>query len=169
MSETTLKPESEHGAEMFAKPQQEHRWLQKLVGEWTYEAADAGGSMTGGERVRTLGDLWVLCEGTGAMPDGDPATTLMTLGFNPDTKRFVGTWIGSMMTHLWIYDGELDASGRVLTLSAEGPSMQGDGTMARYQDVITIESDERRTLTARVQEADGTWKQFMKMVLRKVG
>jgi Protein of unknown function (DUF1579) len=32
-----------------------------------------------------------------------------------DKKRFVGTWIGSMMTYMWVYDGELDRSERVLT------------------------------------------------------
>ena len=62
------------------------------------------------------------------MPGGGPATTLMTLGYDPEKKRFVGTWIGSMMTHLWIYDGALDAAGKVLTLDAEGPSFAGDGT-----------------------------------------
>ena len=31
-----------------------------------------------------------------------------------------------MMTHLWVYDGRLDAAGRVPTLHAEGsPSVKG--------------------------------------------
>ena len=55
------------------------------------------------------------------MPDGTPATTQITLGYDPAKKRFVGTWLGSMMTHLWIYDGELSADERTLTLSSEGP------------------------------------------------
>jgi hypothetical protein len=56
------------------------------------------------------------------MPGG-AATTMMTLGYDPHRKRYVGTWIGSMMTHLWVYGCELDASERVLTLNAEGPSV----------------------------------------------
>ncbi len=32
----------------------------------------------------------------------------MTLGYNPDTKRYLGTWIGSMMTHMWVYDGVIE-------------------------------------------------------------
>jgi hypothetical protein len=39
-------------------------------------------------------------------------------------------WIGLMMTYLWVYDGELDADERVLTLNAEGSSM------AREDDAI---------------------------------
>ena len=48
-----------------------------------------------------------------------------------------------MMTHLWGYDGELAASGKVLTLNAEGPDMSpgaAPGKLARYRDVIEIKS-----------------------------
>jgi len=83
------------------------------------------------------------------MPGGIAATTLMTLGYDPAKGRFVGTWIGSMMTHLWVYDGELDPAGRVLTLNSEGPSMTGDGSFAKYQDIVEFMSDDHRVLTAR--------------------
>jgi hypothetical protein len=66
-----------------------------------------------------------------------------------------------MMTYLWHYDGELDAAGKVLTLNADGPSMSGDGTMAKYQDVIAIESPDHRVFTARVLGKDGAWNEFM--------
>lgn len=150
-----------------AEPQQQHRWLQKLVGEWTSEAEMSMGpdkpvaKTKGSERVRMLGDLWMLAESEGGMPGGDNATMLMTLGYDLQTKRFVGTWAGSMMTHLWIYDGELDASGRILTLDCDGPSMAGDGTLAKYQDIIEVKSDDYRTLSGRVLNPDGTWKHFM--------
>jgi hypothetical protein len=85
----------------------------------------------------------------------------MTLGYDPQKKRYVGTWIGSMMTHLWVYDGELDPSKRVLTLGSEGPSFTGDGTMSKYHDVIEFKSDDHRILRSRVQGADGTWQEFM--------
>src|SRR4029450_1377099 len=118
---------------MKPEPQKEHQWLQKLVGEWTYdgEASMEPGKpperFKGTESVRSLGGLWVLCEGHGEMPGGEPATTLMTLGYDPEKGRYVGTWVGSMMTHLWIYDGGLDAAGKVLTLGSRGPGFGGDG------------------------------------------
>jgi hypothetical protein len=152
---------------MLPEPQAEHHWLQKLVGEWAYEheakmAPDQPpAKFTGTETVRTLGGLWVLCEGRNEMP-GATATTLMTLGFDPQKKRFVGTFIGSMMTYLWIYDdGELDSSGKVLTLNAEGPSFAGDGKMVMYKDVIEFKSDDHRTLTSSTPGPDGTWQSFM--------
>lgn len=153
--------------EMKSTPEKEHRWLQRLVGDWTSEAEatmEPGTPLEtfrGTERVRQLGDLWILAEGQGEMPGGGRATMLMTLGYDPRTKRFVGTWIGSMMSHLWLYDGALDAADRVLTLDSEGPSVAGDGTLARYRDVIEVRSDDHRVLTSHVLGDDGAWRPFM--------
>ena len=154
--------------EKMAAPQAEHRWLQRLVGEWTSEAeatmepGKPPERSKGTEHVRSLGDLWILGEGKGDMPGGGAAAMLLTLGYDPQRKRFVGTWVGSMMTHLWIYDGTLDASGRVLTLDTEGPSMTAPETaMGKYRDVIEFLSDDHRTLTSHVLGDDGTWRKFM--------
>jgi hypothetical protein len=154
-------------ASMKTEPQKEHQWLQKLVGEWTSEADAIMGpgkppeKFKGTESVRSLGGLWILAEGQGEMPGGGAATTMMTLGYDPQKQRYVGTWIGSMMTHLWVYDGALDAAGRVLTLDAEGPSMVTEGKMAKYKDVIECKNDDHRVLTSRVLGDDGTWHEFM--------
>ena len=91
----------------------------------------------------------------------------MTLGYDPAKGRFVGTWIGSMMTHLWVYDGELDPAGRVLTLNSEGPSMTGDGSLAKYQDIVEFTSDDHRVLTARAQATDGSWQPLMMVHYRR--
>jgi hypothetical protein len=152
---------------MKVEPRKEYEWLQRLVGEWSYEAeANMGpgkppSKATGSERVRSVGGVWVVAEGEGEMPGGGPATTVMTLGYDPRKQRFVGTWIGSMMAHLWVYDGSLDAAGKVLTLDNEGPSMVGDGTMAKYQDVVEVVSDDHRVLRSRVLGDDGEWREFM--------
>ena len=175
MSHTTEKTPNAaaEAAAMHAQPEKPHRWLQKLVGQWRYESdtptqpGQPPTKVTGTETVRTLGDLWVLAEGQGEMPGGGPAKTLMTLGYDTQKKRFVGTWIGSMMTFLWSYDGELDVAERVLTLHSEGPSMTGDGTMAKYQDIIEFKSDDHRTLTARTLGADGKWQQMMMVEYRR--
>jgi hypothetical protein len=160
-------------ARMKAEAQKEHQWFQKLMGEWICESEMSAGAgqppvkYTGTETVRALGDVWFLAEAQGEMPGGGPTTTVMTLGYDPQKKRYVGTFIGSMMTFLWIYDGELDASERVLTLHTEGPSMSGDGTMRPYKDVIELQSDDHRTLSGYVQADDGTWQQFMTMSYRR--
>ena len=111
--------------------------------------------------MRSLGGLWVLCEGRGEMPGGGAATTIMTLGYDPVKKRFVGTFIASMMTHLWLYEGELDPAGNVLTLDTEGPSFTAEGKMAKYKDVIELKSDDHRVLTSSFLGDDGKWHEFM--------
>ena len=153
---------------MQTEPQKEHQWLQQLVGEWTYEAeatmepGQPPAKFTGSERVRSLGGLWILAEGQGEMPGGGTATMLLTLGYDPQKQRYLGTWIGSMMTHLWVYDGALDAAERVLTLEAEGPSMAAPETkMAKYRDVIEFKSDDHRVLTSHMLGEDGKWHEFM--------
>ena len=149
------------------EPQEQHRWLQQLVGEWTYvvEAPTAPGAEPhkheGVERVRAIGEIWIQGESNADIPSLGPATMQVTLGYDTQKKRFVGTWLGSMMNYLWLYDGELDALGKTLTLNAEGPSMAGDGGMAKYHDIITIVSLNERTLRSEQLQADGTWKHFM--------
>jgi hypothetical protein len=152
---------------MNSEPQREHQWLQKLVGEWSSEAEaivrpdEPPMKSQGTESVRSLGGLWILAEGKGDMPGCGPATMMLTLGYDPQMKRFVGTWVGSMMTHLWVYEGVLDDSGHVLTLDTQGPGMEGGGKMARYQDIIEFKSDDHRTLASQVLGADGKWTRFM--------
>jgi hypothetical protein len=151
---------------MEAKPQKEHEWLHKLVGEWSAEMECVMGpdqpptKSTGSEMVRSLGGFWTIGEGQGEAPDGTPVTSIMTLGYAPQKERFVGTFVASMMTHLWVYEGTLDAAGRVLTLDTIGPSFSGDGKMVKYQDIIAFESDDHRTLRSRALGEDGQWGPF---------
>jgi len=149
------------------EPQQEHKWLQRLVGDWTYEHEASMGpdqppmKATGTESVRSIGGLWTVGEGQGGMPDGSPATMIMTLGYDPQTKRFIGTFMGSMMTHLWIYNGTLDAAGKVLTLDTEGPDFSGGPNLVPYQDMIEFVDDSHRKLSSRLRGPDGQWNMFM--------
>ncbi len=70
---------------MMAEPQQEHRWLDKLVGEWASETECHMGpdqpamKSRGVEVVRSVGGLWVVAEGGVEMPGGGTSTTIMTL------------------------------------------------------------------------------------------
>jgi hypothetical protein len=152
---------------MKIEPQKQHEWLQQLVGEWTYESecsmeSDKPPEMfKGSEHVRSIGGLWVLGESHGEMPSGGMANMLMTLGYDPQMQRYVGTWVGSMMTHLWVYDGSLDAAEKVLTLETEGPSCSGDEKLVKYKDVIEIKNNEHRVLTSHMLGEVREWRPFM--------
>ncbi len=87
----------------------EHRWLQKLVGKWMAEGEGGDGAghpaeVEDSEQVGARGRrLWVQGRSEGEMPGCGHAVTVMTLGYDPTRKHFVGTFIGSMMTHMWVY------------------------------------------------------------------
>ncbi|MBD2313613.1 DUF1579 domain-containing protein [Desertifilum sp. FACHB-1129] len=159
--------QTEQTSLMPAQPQKEHQWLQKFVGEWTYETEvmmepdRPPVKSTGTETVRSLGGLWVLAEGQGEMPGFGPATTLMTLGYDPQKQCYVGTWVGSILTYLWQYEGELDAGETVLTLNADGPVITGEEKIGKYKDAIEFKSDDHRVLTAHILTDDGQWQHFM--------
>ncbi len=152
---------------MMAKPQQEHEWLQQLVGDWEFEgeclvAPDQPPMKNTGQcSTRSIGGLWYVSEGTGEMPGGGMMNSIITLGYDPQKQRFVGSFVASMMTRMWIYEGTRDASGKVLTLDTEGPSMTGDGTIVPYQDIVTIENKDHWILSSQIQGPDGQWIKFM--------
>jgi hypothetical protein len=157
----------EQGCGMKVEPQKEHQWLQKLAGEW---ACEGEATMAEGqppaqwksmEVVRPLGGVWIIAEGQGEMPGGGQSSTMMTLGYDSQKKAYVGTFVGSMMTNLWVYEGQLDASGAVLTLDTEGPGMTADGKLAKYRDVIEIKSSDQRVMTSEMLGEDGKWRLIM--------
>lgn len=160
---------------MAAETGEQHRWLERMVGEWTFESeavAEPGGAPqkdTGTESVRSLDGVWVVCEWRGGMPDGGFGSSIMTLGYDPARGRFVGTFVGSMMTHLWIYNGELDEAGEVLTLDSEGPGFTDQTRMAMYRDRIQFRGADERVMTSSYQDDAGEWQEFMTTRYRRAG
>ena len=92
----------------------------------------------------------------------------MTLGYDPQKGKFVGTFLAEIATNLWVYEGVLDAEERVLTLDTEGPNMTVVGKLAKYQDVIEFVSDDHRIMTGRMLGEDGQWLQIMTTHYREV-
>ena len=151
----------------------EHDWLRRFVGDWVGEGSAEMGpgqpsqQWTVEEHVRAIGEAWIQAESRGTMMDGSPSLMQITLGYDPDAKRFRGTFVGSMMTYLWVYDGALDAEERTLTLDAEGPSMAEPGKMSRYQDIVELVSADERLLSSQIQLPDGSWQKFMSVRYRR--
>ncbi len=144
------------------KPSKEHEWLKQFVGEWEMESEctpvpgqpPVKGKMS--EKVRSIGGFWVLSEGKAEMM-GQKFETVMTVGWSPEKKKYVGTWTDSMMPHLWQYEGTVDATGKILTLEATGPSMTKPGTMTVYRDVNEFRSPDERVFSSYVQDEKGEW------------
>jgi hypothetical protein len=157
-------------AAMQVELTKEHQWLAQLVGEWSSEMEAAmspdGPTEThkSTERVRSLGGAWVVLEGD----MGGDHQTIMTLGYDPAKGRFVGSFVGSMMTNQWVYEGELDETGNTLVLSTNGPSAAGDGSYTDYRDTMEIRGPDHRILSSSYRGPDGEWKHFMTAHYRRV-
>jgi hypothetical protein len=157
----------EEAIAMKAEILEQHRWLEQLTGRWrvTFDMPDANGEQPSEgawiDETRSLGGAWIVSEMTGIMPDGSKATNIMMLGYDPEKKRYVGSFASSVMTYLWVYEGTLDETGTVLTLDCEGPDFENAGRTARYQDIITIKDENTRNFSSRTQNPDGTWKPVM--------
>jgi hypothetical protein len=152
------------------EPQEQHRWLERLVGEWTWEmqAAEPGKpprTLKGIETVRSLDGVWFIAESQGDALEGGEHRSILTVGYDVDKKRFVGTFISSFMSMMWIYEGELQ--GDRLVLSSTGPSMTGEGKLAQYHDIIELKGPDERTFTSQAQDEAGKWTEFMRMTYRR--
>ncbi|MEX1026323.1 MAG: DUF1579 domain-containing protein [Planctomycetota bacterium] len=159
-------------AEEQQQPPQERAWLQQLVGAWEVTTSAEMGpgtkpmEMKGSESVSWFGDLWVVGDGSVSL-DGQEFQSCLTLGYDERQEAFVGTWVDTLQSHLWVYRGELDEGGKVLSLLAEGPSFTEPDATATYRDSIEIVSPDHRVLRSAVEGADGEWTQFMEAHYRR--
>jgi len=148
-----------------SQPEKEHEWLQQLVGEWeTHGKAEAGPGQPafecdGTESTRSIGGLWIVADGE-AHAMGMEVHSMLTLGYDPEKKKFVGTWIDSMFNHMWKYEGTLDESGKVLTLMTEGPNMLNPKEMAKYKEVLEIKDKDHKIFSSHMQ-VNGEWMTFV--------
>jgi hypothetical protein len=149
-----------------AAPEKEHQWLQQLVGEWEAEseAILAPGQppmkCQGTESVRAIGGLWTVAETKNDF-QGMQVTGVMTLGYDPQKKKYVGTWIDSMTNYLWKYEGALDEEGKILTLETEGPGHGDPGKLARFRETFEIKGQDHKVFTSSIQGEDGKWFTFL--------
>lgn len=144
------------------QPRAEHAFLNRLVGRWQVSAKDMTDGEDWVEEVRSLNGIWFLAEGRGKMPGGMPATTVLTLGHNSATGKYIGSWIGTMMEHMWVYEGDLSEDGTTLSLYTTGPSFSDPSVTQAYREQIIFTGDDTRVFTSSAGQPDGGWHAFMR-------
>ncbi len=147
-------------------PQKEHEWLQQFVGEWKTEGEGTAGpgqpplKPTGAMSARMLGGFWMVCDSKTNV-QGVEIDAVQTLGYDAEKKEYVGTWVDSMMNHMWQYHGAVDSTGKILTLEAEGPSFLLAGKKSKFRDVYEFKSPDSIVITSGMLGEDGKWVDFM--------
>ena len=142
----------------FDPPTKDHEWLKQLEGEWDMEMSMTlpdGTSMNdkGTEAVKTMGGFWSVSES---------AAGVLTLGYDTKKKQYVGTFICGMNDYMWKYEGQLDKTGKILTLETEGPNMIVPGKLAKYKDIITVTDKDTKVLESVILGPDDKWTSIMK-------
>ena len=109
----------------YATPGANHKLLEPFVGSWNvattwWEAPGAPPSLWTGtsENVWVLGGRFVQ-QTVAAEMIGQPFEGIGYTGYDNFKGKFVGTWMDSMGTMVMISTGSADASGKVLTFTAE--------------------------------------------------
>lgn len=153
-------------------PEAEHEWLRALAGEWqadgeVYIGADKPPLKTEGtENARMIGEFWLLAEGRGSFM-GTPITSMLTLGYDPEKKKYIGTWIDSMTGYLWAYEGTVDKAGTTLTLETQGPCPKRPGELAKIKERIELKNKNHKVFTSSMQEVDGSWTKLVSVHYRR--
>jgi hypothetical protein len=151
---------------MFAQPSKAHEFFYDLLGQWTFEhRCDAGPDLpvsntTGRMSARSMGGLWLLIDCEGDNPEGGTWSSQFILGYDPAKEKYVGSFVASMMTHQWLYEGQVEASGRKLVMDTQGPSFEGEG-MKNYRDIFEIVDEDHWILRSEMEMPDGSWKEFL--------
>lgn len=120
-----------------ARPGPEHEILKKMTGNWDM-TMKLGGMESKGTATYTmeLGGLWLVgnVERDLGKFSGRGFDT-----FDAAKKKYMAVWVDSMSTRATTMEGTYDAATRTMTMTGEGPGM--DGKPTRYRSVSAWKDD----------------------------
>ncbi|MEQ8849342.1 DUF1579 domain-containing protein [Botrimarina sp.] len=162
---------AQHGPD-FAEPAPEHELLQRFVGEWVVqsecvmEPGAAPVESRGTVSSQPLGERWVV--NRMRMHDGPTKVTgLQTIGYDSNKSKYVGTWVDTMLDHLWVYEGDYDEASQTLTLNTTGPNLMGGGETTLYRDSYRFVDGDHIESRSEAQGEGGEWVTFMTGQMRR--
>lgn len=151
-------------------PTKEHAWFKRYVGEWDSEVEmfmapnQPPMKSSGTERARMLGGFWLISEGgNNAMP----YSFLLQLGYDPQRQKYIGSWVDSMTSYNWTYEGTVDSTGNILSLNTEGPFPPPSGPVTKIKEVTEFKSDDLRVFTSSRLEENGQWTTHLRVTSRR--
>ena len=127
-------------AQEAPKPGPEHELLKKHVGTWDLTMKFDGMATKGKVTYKMdLGGLWLVSdlesELFGAKFQGKGLDT-----YDPAKKKYVSVWVDSMSASPMVLEGTYDKAKKTLTMTGEGPGM--DGKPTKYRSVSVMPDDD---------------------------
>ena len=158
--------ENEKANSETAKAKSGFEWLKQFEGSWqsvtnvpTQDGSPAK-TQKGSMKSASVGKQWVVNKFDGEI-DGTSFQAVQTLGYDVEKKRFVGTWIDSVASYTWKYEGEVDATGKKLTLNAEGPDWNDPKITRRFRDVYEFKSATEIAVQSQMFNDKKEWETYM--------
>jgi hypothetical protein len=147
-------------AQQPPSPTAEHKILASDEGTWdatikSFTAGpDAEPMISKGTEVNTVlsGGLWVLSKFEGDF-GGMKFEGRGQFGYDPNKKKYVGTWIDSMNPTLSVLEGEYDPKTKTMTFTGEGTGP--DGKTKYTQKMVTTTKDDGTRVFTLFMKFDG--------------
>ena len=173
MSTATEEPSTQNtsACKEMPGPVKEHQLLQKFVGEWESEgeAFMAPGQpptkLKGVESSRLIGGFWFVAQIKSTVADF-PYEQILTIGYDPAKKKYIGTVVDSMTSHIWQFEGTFDVTGNILTWETEGP-VPSPQTPSKFREVTELKSLDHKVFTSSILGPDGSWNTIMAINIRR--
>ncbi|MCO8122414.1 DUF1579 domain-containing protein [Stieleria sp. TO1_6] len=153
--------------------EKEHAWLQKFNGQWESNSKSIASDQspevecTGSMSSRMLGEFWVINRFEGEA-GGQSFQAIQTIGYDTTKKKYVGSWVDSMLNHMWQYSGTVSEDGKRLELVADGPNFMDGGKLTKFRDSYEFQSPDVCIATSEIQNEDGKWTVMMQGKMTRV-
>jgi Protein of unknown function (DUF1579) len=136
-----------------AKPGPEHEHLKQVEGTWEatvkFGEQESKGTMT---YEMDLGGLWLTSKFEGEF-GGQKFQGRGFDTYDAGKKKYVGVWIDSMSTKPMIMEGTYDKEAKTLTMTGEGPGM--DGKPTKHKSVLEIKDKDTMVFTMSMPDKEG--------------
>jgi hypothetical protein len=139
------------------KPTPQHALLKQMAGKWdaTFKLGDFPGAppvtSTGSETCTlAMNGLWLLSDYQDPNYEGGAFQGHGVMGYDPDKKKYVSTWVDSTDMHISVTEGDYDEATKTLTMLSDGRDrMTGKPTkeraITRFKDADTMSCSFRST------------------------
>jgi hypothetical protein len=158
--------------EWIVKPTKEHEVLKRDVGTWEatvkiWPSEGAPAMESKGTETNELlkGGLWLVSRFEGEAA-GTPFTGVGATGYDPEEKKYVGTWVDTLSPHMMISKLEYDESSKTFTGTGEGRDSQTKQPytaklVARYID------DDNRVFEMHMPDKEGKHFKMMEITYKR--
>lgn len=149
-------------AQEMPTPSEEHKIVMMDVGEWTIEGKmsmpQGFQEFKGEEKVIAIGEFWTVSHYSADIFGGLKGSA--TIGFDPRTKQFVGTWVDSFQPAATHMKGTYDEKTKTMTYATTGIGMDGKPMPGKI--VIQRKDENSHTFTMMHKDPTGQSDEMVK-------